>query len=107
MSTFPARHEVTAPGDSSVPEDNPLDPAEPRSNIDPREDQTGDTTAAAAGTLPIQVATRTETFGPGETPADSVSLGTKPTFMPVAADPARTAAQDMTEALSHPSVSVS
>lgn len=84
---------------TSVPSAPPAE--EPKPNIDPSEDQTGDTVAA---TLP-PATTQTETFGAGDTPADSVSLGTTETSMPVAADPAATAAAAEAEALAHPSVS--
>jgi hypothetical protein len=101
--------EASTPADSSVPTEPAAPVTEPPSNIDPAEDQTGDTVGAAQGTVgvdaPAAVATTTETFGVGETPADSVSLGTEATTMPVAADPAATAAAAEAEALAHPSVS--
>lgn len=80
---------------SPEPSDNPLDPAGPPSNIAPNEDQSQNT----------EVATQTETFSPGASPAESVSDGVAETTMPVAADPQATADAEQAAANAHPTVS--
>ena len=131
QSNIAPEPETVAPGDSSVPADPTetadaagtptssvveLVPAEaspveePPSNIDPVEDQTGDTVAAAAGTLPSQTSADTvpvevETFIPGDSPAESVSAGVTSATMPVEPDPAGAAAAAQAEANAHPTVS--
>lgn len=110
QSNITAPPESSTPADSSVPveEPEPAAPAapveEPPSNIAPTEDQTGDTVAAAAGTLPAQVPVEVETFGPGATPAESVSLGTTTATIPVVTDPQAAADAAQAEANAHPTV---
>jgi hypothetical protein len=90
------------PGDVE-PEPEP-EPVEPAANIvDPNEPPSNIVEEATPGDS--SVPTQTESFEPGEHPTESTSVGVTETTMPVADDPAATAAAEQAEANAHPSVS--